>query len=89
MQEALTNALRHADASQIMVSAVRSAKFIDVAVADNGRGCDCVALANGFGVAGIRERASAFGGKALFERNKTGGLTVSVRFGYPLKEATP
>ena len=43
-------------------------------------GIDPAALEAGFGIAGIRERASAFSGAVQFLRNDAGGLTVSLRF---------
>src|SRR5207302_992777 len=69
VQEALTNVVRHAEASCVRISVAResAARFEDalvVCVRDDGRGFgQAAAQENGrFGVAGMRERVQAFGG---------------------------
>jgi signal transduction histidine kinase len=59
-QEAMLNAVRHAEASAVRVtlSAV-SKQGLRLAVADDGKGFDPGRVTKGFGLAGIRERASA------------------------------
>jgi signal transduction histidine kinase len=62
MQEALTNALRHAQARRITIraSAVRSLG-LRVSVADNGRGIGGERNASGFGMTSMQERADRIG----------------------------
>jgi signal transduction histidine kinase len=61
-QEALTNALRHADASRVTIraSAIRSLG-LRVSFADNGRGIAGGRRASGFGLTSMQERADKIG----------------------------
>jgi len=61
-QEALTNALRHADASRVTIraSAIRSLG-VRISVADNGRGIARERHASGFGLTSMQERADKIG----------------------------
>jgi signal transduction histidine kinase len=65
VQEALTNVRRHAGPSataSIFLSYGRST--LTVAISDDGNGCDAKYLeAEGTGIAGMRERATALGGR--------------------------
>jgi signal transduction histidine kinase len=62
MQEALTNALRHADASRVTIraSSIRSLG-LRVSVADDGRGIAGGRRASGFGLTSMQERADKIG----------------------------
>lgn len=82
VQEAVHNALQHAEAGRIDVT-VRydgAGPWISVEVEDNGRGFDASAAqgpAEGhFGLAGMRERAERLGGELAIERRPDGGTTV-------------
>lgn len=73
-QEALTNAIRHADARQVSVRLEAGADRVELRVSDDGRGIDPAlqtgtergtesgAAWGGFGLRGMRERALAAGG---------------------------
>jgi signal transduction histidine kinase len=77
IQEALTNALRHANASQARVSISYSPRSIALEVADDGIGAsgDASTVA-GHGVAGMRERAALYGGKLTAGPNPGHGYRV-------------
>lgn len=65
VQEALTNVLRHANASEVTITLGGTARAVNMAITDNGRGAqpeDCC-RAGSFGLGGIRERVVALGGK--------------------------
>jgi PAS domain S-box-containing protein len=64
-QEALTNALRHAQASEIRVTLTCGDDRIELSVEDNGAGFDMTAPAyrQGLGLRGMQERAESLGGK--------------------------
>jgi len=83
VQEALTNVVRHAEASCVRISVAREpeARFEDalvVCVRDDGRGFgQAAAQENGrFGVAGMRERVQAFGGSFAISGAAGEGATV-------------
>jgi signal transduction histidine kinase len=65
IQEAVTNAVRHGNASRISVKLDYSKESIRFYAADNGVGSDNVK--EGYGLKGIRERVEAFGGKVEIE----------------------
>ncbi len=80
-QEAITNAVRHAAASRVEAELAFDDGQVRLAVRDNGRGFEPAggAAADGFGVRGMRERATALSG-VLDVRSAPGeGTEVSVR----------
>jgi signal transduction histidine kinase len=75
LQEALTNVARHAEAKAVSIVFARSAKALQVAVIDNGRGFDTKAVAvssSRLGMQGMRERAAMLGGTISFTSKGTG-----------------
>jgi PAS domain S-box-containing protein len=78
LQEALTNVARHAQASRVTVRADVVNGELCMEVRDDGRGVSTQDLAKArvFGVVGMRERASAFGGSVTVERAEGGGTRV-------------
>ena len=80
-QEALTNVVRHAEASEVQVAvAVGDDGLLVLTVRDNGKGYDeaVAARRKSYGVLGIRERAVTLGGTARIERIETGGTLVEI-----------
>ena len=86
MQEALTNVVRHAQATQATVDISEADGSYIIAIADNGAGLPPGGdLTGGRGLLGIRERAELLGG--AFEVGPGplgGGLLVMVTI--PVKE---
>ena len=72
--EALTNAVKHADATKVTVSVSRDADDVVVTVRDDGRGGADPAL--GSGLVGLRDRAEALGGTLEVESPSDGGTVV-------------
>jgi signal transduction histidine kinase len=62
VQEATTNAMKHASARHIEISIVERDGSIEARVRDDGDGFDPEARADGFGLIGIRERVALVGG---------------------------
>ncbi len=84
VQEALTNAARHADADKVEVHLVEIDGNILAQVNDNGAGFDSnMENRAGFGLAGMYERASLAGGK--LDITSTKGQGTRVRCWLPLK----
>ncbi len=78
VQEAVTNVLRHSDASRLTVRACKvDDDAILVQVRDNGRGFDVAAASSGHGLANMRARAAQTGGTLKITSND-GGTTVSL-----------
>ncbi|MGO1051668.1 sensor histidine kinase [Crossiella sp. CA198] len=61
VQESLTNAVRHAGASQIEVAVRRNGTELEITVSDNGSGGPA-STSDGHGLRGLRERAELLGG---------------------------
>ncbi len=63
-QEAMTNVLRHAEATQIQVSLMRYSKRLVLRIEDNGKGISPEQTVNplSLGILGIRERVRFWGG---------------------------
>jgi PAS domain S-box-containing protein len=77
VQEAVTNAARHANPDVVEVSLSRVDGEIWVSVADDGDGFDVSTPHDGFGLAGMRERVSLVGGRLELESSPD-GTTVTV-----------
>jgi signal transduction histidine kinase len=83
-QEAITNAMRHANATTIRVTGSVSPTCVDFEVADDGRGiADDAAVSAArrgrLGLASIRRRAQAIDADVTIE-GSTGGTTVHLRW---------
>ncbi|MBI4420917.1 MAG: PAS domain S-box protein [Gemmatimonadetes bacterium] len=77
LQEALTNVVRHAEASRVIVALRREDGALLLDVSDNGRGIPKQAgLERSLGILGMRERAHALGGDVKVKRRPQGGTDV-------------
>ena len=82
VQEAVTNALRHAGASSLEVGLRESPGGIEIDVRDDGRGFDAAAVRSdggGFGLFGMRERVHELGGSFVLDTAPGRGTRVSAR----------
>jgi signal transduction histidine kinase len=79
VQEALTNALRHAGAAHVRVRIRREGELVRVEVADDGGGAavNGAGGGSGSGVPGMRERAAALGGTLEAGPAAEGGWRVA------------
>lgn len=73
-QESLTNAARHADASNVDLTLEASSAGVLLCVADDGRGLG--QYAEGAGIRGMRERALLVGGRLTIEPGRPSGTQV-------------
>lgn len=88
VQEALTNCLRHSEATRASVDVTYRPSEVEILVTDDGTGlanCD-VEPAAGHGLPGMRERVAAHGGDLTISDRPEGGFGVRATF--PLA-ATP
>lgn len=76
-QEALTNVLRHADASEVVVTLSRDPAGVVLSVRDDGRGLP--AGANGRGLRGLRERAIVIDAQLEIGASASHGTEVMLR----------
>jgi len=75
-QEALTNAFRHAQASQVRVALRREHDDVVLSVADDGCGLPTPMPARTAGLAGMRERAILIGAELELDSPPGGGVEV-------------
>jgi PAS domain S-box-containing protein len=91
VQEAVTNAVKHARASLITVQCVRDTDGLRGLVVDNGCGFETGAAtrgrgAHGLGLIGMRERVAALGGRLTI--NSQTGHGTSIVFQVPTESVT-
>ncbi len=84
-QEAITNILRHANATQLDLTLHYSLEHIHLCIADDGNGFDPATLPNqgSYGLIGIRERATRFYGCFELHSTPTIGTTLKVTIPLP------
>ncbi len=84
-QEAISNVVRHSDASQVWIRYYPSGQNMALEIKDNGKGfeipSDWVSLTrrDHFGMAGMKERVDAVGGKIQIASKPGRGTTVKVK----------
>jgi signal transduction histidine kinase len=77
VQEALTNVVKHAAASNARVVVVESDEYVSVEVSDDGQGFDTDAQSSGFGLAGMGERVFLLGGSLKIESGEDGTVVLA------------
>jgi signal transduction histidine kinase len=82
-QEALVNALRHANASQFTARLVFGGKAFRLELQDDGCGFDQAVAHDGFGLIGMKERAQTMGGELSIQTTRMGGTTISIALPVP------
>ncbi len=92
VQEALTNATRHAGpGATVDVTITRAAAQLEVCVEDDGRGASTMRQGprdEGYGLLGMRERVTAAGGTFAAGPRPGGGWRVSARLPMPPSTST-
>jgi signal transduction histidine kinase len=82
VQEALTNAIRHAKPTRVRIAVEETSGIIHVCVTDDGQGFDPAAPDSGFGLTGMRERISLLRGE-LHLASSAAGTTVAAAIPAP------
>lgn len=82
-QEALTNAFKYANASEIQIEFVYARPQCVLRIRDNGQGFERsqIAVGRGFGLLSMTERAKRIGAKLVIQSNPGQGTEVVVRVG--------
>jgi signal transduction histidine kinase len=79
VQEALTNVVKHAGASRVMVAVIEDDGTVQLSITDDGAGFQTDAASDGFGLIGMRERVTLLGGELEFDSQLGAGTTVAAR----------
>ncbi len=85
VQEALTNTLKHAQASRARVRISRRADELELEIGDDGGGPGEESAA-GHGLIGMRERAALLGGVLETKSAPNGGFSIGARFPLGLEQ---
>jgi len=82
IQEALSNVMKHAGATQVEVALTMldEEKCLQIEVSDNGRGFDICHSTAGIGITGMRERVVAFNGELELQSSAMSGTQLLIRF---------
>lgn len=78
VQESLTNASKHGEATRVDVTLRRDAQWLLLCVADNGVATETPQASEGFGLLGMHERVRALGGALSLSPCQPRGLRVEV-----------
>jgi signal transduction histidine kinase len=78
VQEALTNALKHAGEARTTVNIRYGVDSLELEIADDGPGSTTPVASGGHGLVGMRERVALYGGRLDAGRRPGGGFAVRV-----------
>ena len=78
VQEALTNALKHAGDARASVCVRYGADSLELEIIDDGGGAPASVAGGGHGLVGMRERVALYGGRLDAGRRPSGGFAVRV-----------
>ncbi len=81
IQESLTNALRHGQATMVDVSMLRGNNCILLRISDNGRG-NCQSLQMGNGLHGMMERLQLVNGRLAWQTEPNKGFDLGIEIPY-------
>jgi signal transduction histidine kinase len=93
-QEAITNAAKHAKASQVTLrlrmreaAGAEQRAQIEIVVVDDGSAAAALTVGSGMGLLGMRERIAALGGKLSLDRSHPSGLVFRAQIPIPAAAA--
>lgn len=76
VQEGITNAIRHGQATEIYINMVRRDKQLNITIRDNGKGC--ANITKGFGLRHIEERVKLLNGTLEYDGSDSFLITVNI-----------
>jgi signal transduction histidine kinase len=75
-QEALTNVVKHAEATRVAIAINEQDSTITIAIEDDGHGFDQATPSEGFGLLGMQERTALLGGQLAITSATDHGTTI-------------
>ncbi|OFV94872.1 MAG: hypothetical protein A3F68_01580 [Acidobacteria bacterium RIFCSPLOWO2_12_FULL_54_10] len=88
VQEALTNTIRHSEATKVYIRLETADDRLVLTVEDNGHGFNPNRSSGGLGLIGMKERARQLGGTATFDSLKPAGARVRIELPLPPQAVT-
>jgi signal transduction histidine kinase len=86
VQEALTNCVRHAQATTVRIDVTRRGNEVGITVADDGVGFQPAQRHDGLGLRGIEERVKELHGQMRVTSVPGGGATLSIELPLPVED---
>jgi signal transduction histidine kinase len=80
IHELINNALKHADATHILVQIIQEPERIALTVEDNGHGFDPASATKGTGLANIRTRVASYNGSMVVDSKSGTGTEINIEF---------
>lgn len=79
--EAVSNIVRHADATEARIEVTESARYVQMVIRDNGKGFDAATPIErgGLGLRNIAQRARIYGGKVIIDSTPGDGTSLILR----------
>ena len=87
--ETLQNAVKHAQATTMVINVEESGGQLRFTATDNGRGIDVASARRGSGIQNMMDRMAALHGSLDLDTAPGGGTRVSGRLPVPARQATP
>jgi signal transduction histidine kinase/Tfp pilus assembly protein PilF len=78
-QELLTNVIRHAGATGVLVQVLRHEEHLTLTVEDNGKGFDAQSTGNGVGLGNVRSRVNYLNGQVDVVSSPGAGTSVNIQ----------
>src|SRR5206468_1888433 len=89
VKEALSNAARHSNATEIGFRVQVLENRLQISIIDNGRGFDPAGRSNGHGLLNLRSRLENLHGQCELTSSPGAGTTVSLRLPLPIQNNQP
>jgi signal transduction histidine kinase len=92
VKEALTNVIKHASATEVLVKAKMSSRCLEIQIQDNGQGFEVPpdsAPREHHGLENLRRRAEAIGSTLNVQSKRGAGTTVSLAVNFPAGKPLP
>ncbi|WP_412847820.1 sensor histidine kinase [Brevibacillus sp. 179-C9.3 HS] len=80
LQEAITNSLRHSDATEIFITIEKKQNIIFLSIWDNGNITNHKKIIPGFGLSGMSERAKQLNGTLTYSVREPHGFQIDMSF---------
>ena len=78
LQEALTNVLKHSEATAVSIIVSSTRQELSLRIQDNGKGFEIEEITPGFGLKSMGDRTNAFGGSLKLDSSHGSGCQISV-----------
>ncbi|MFL5809574.1 MAG: tetratricopeptide repeat protein [Flavisolibacter sp.] len=82
-KEAINNAVKYSNASELYLNIVRTGSDLQLLIEDNGRGFDVALIRQGNGLTNMKQRATDIGASYLLDAVNNKGTRVSINYKIP------